>query len=176
MTTYNEILKSADPTCCHRKNKLSYVGIAAENTLVALLCAWATFIAAKMEYLAIAKMLTLATFYMIAATSTYIGLMILYKPPKHLNYDSEEVESDLEHETQDEADDADEADEANYDDMPPLVPIYGQQSQSQDDRVLRQLQQVVEETNARNQVRMTRSMYAKSAAGMASQASYKKLS
>lgn len=113
---------------------------------------------------------------MIAATSTYIGLMILYRPPNHLNYDSEEVDD-----ASDSYSDADvqggtnETDESD-DDMPPLVPIYGHQGGSQGDRVLRQLQQVVDETNARNQVRITRSMYARSAAGMASQASFKKLS
>jgi hypothetical protein len=176
MTTYNEILKSADPTCCHRKKKTSHLGIAIENTFFALLCAWATFVAAKMEYLAAAKILTLATFYMIAATSTYIGLMILYKPPKHLNYDSEEVDYDSDSESvTDVQGDGHETDESD-DDMPPLVPIVGYQTKSQEDRVLRQLQQVVDDTNARNQVRMTRSMYAKSAAGMASDASYKKLS
>jgi len=125
----------------------------------------------------VAKAMTLATFYMIAATSTYIGLMILYKPPNHLNYDSEEIDSGSDSDS-----DADvqgggnETDESDDDDMPPLVPIYGHQGGSQGDRVLRQLQQVVDDTNARNQMRMTRSMYARSAAGMASDASYKKLS
>jgi hypothetical protein len=174
MTTYNEILKAADPTCCHRKKKTTHLGIAIENTFFALLCAWATFVAAKMEYLAAAKILTLATFYMIAATSTYIGLMILYKPPNHLNYESEEVDSDSDSDA-DVQGGVQETDESD-DDMPPLVPMYGHQGASQDDRVLRQLQQVVDDTNARNQVRMTRSMYAKSAAGMASEASYKRLS
>ena len=177
MTTYNEILKAADPTCCHRKKKTTHLGIAIENTFFALLCAWATFVAAKMEYLAAAKILTLATFYMIAATSTYIGLMILHKPPNHLNYESEEVEYGSDSDS-----DADiqggvhETDESDDDDMPGLVPILGYQTGSQEDRVLRQLQQVVEETDARNQMRMTRSMYARSAAGMASDACYKKLS
>ena len=172
MTTYNEILKAADPTCCHRKKKTTHLGIAIENTFFALLCAWATFVAAKMEYLAAAKILTLATFYMIAATSTYIGLMILYKPPNHLNYDSEEVDSGSESGSQPADTHTDESD----DEMPPLVPIYEHQGGSQGDRVLRQLQQVVDETNARNQVRVTRSMYAKTAAGMSSDASFKKLS
>ena len=177
MTTYNEILKAADPTCCHRKKNMTHLGIAIENTLLAILCAWATFVAAKMQYLTAAKMLTLATFYMIAATSTYIGLMIMHKPLNHLNYDSEEVDSGSDSDS-----DADvqggghETDESDDDDMPPLAPILGRQNRSQDDRVLRQLQQVVEDTNARNQMRMTRSMYAKSAAGVASEASYKKLS
>ena len=176
MTTYNEILKSADPTCCHRKKNMTHLGIAIENTLLALLCAWATFVAAKMGYLTAAKAMTLATFYMIAATSTYIGLMILYKPPNHLNYDSEEVDSgsdsDSDADVQGGINETDESD----DDMPGLVPIVGYQSVSKGDRVLRQLQQVVDETNARNQMRMTRSMYARSAAGMASDACYKKLS
>ena len=176
MTTYNEILKAADPTCFHRKKTTTHLGIAIENTFFALLCAWATFVAAKMEYLAAAKILTLATFYMIAATSTYIGLMILHKPPNHLNYESEEVDygsdSDSDADVQGGVHQTDESD----DDMPPLVPIVGYQSGSQEDRILRQLQQVVDDTNARNQVRMTRSMYAKTAAGMASHASYKELS
>lgn len=179
MTTYNEILKAADPTCCHRKKNMTHLGIAIENTLLALLCAWATFVAAKMGYLTAAKAMTLATFYMIAATSTYIGLMILYKPPKHLNYDSEEEEVDSGSDSDSDADiqgGANETDESDDDDMPGLVPIVGYQSVSKGDRVLRQLQQVVDETNARNQMRMTRSMYARSAAGMASDASYKKLS
>jgi hypothetical protein len=177
MTTYNEILKAADPTCCHRKKNMTHVGIAVENTFVALLCAWATFVAAKMGYLTVAKAMTLATFYMIAATSTYIGLMILYKPPNHLNYDSEEIDSGSDSDS-----DADvqgggnETDESDDDDMPPLVPIYGHQGGSQGDRVLRQLQQVVDETNARNQVRVTRSMYAKTSAGMSVAPSFKKLS
>ena len=130
MTTYNEILKAADPTCCHRKKKTTHLGIAVENCFFALLCAWATFVAAKMEYLAVAKILTLATFYMIAATSTYIGLMILYRPPNHLNYDSEEVDdasdSDSDADVQGGGNEADESD----DDMPPLVPIYGHQGGS----------------------------------------------
>jgi hypothetical protein len=177
MTTYNEILKAADPTCCHRKKKTTHLGIAIENTFFALLCAWGTFVAAKMEYLAAAKILTLATFYMIAATSTYIGLMILYKPPKHLNYDSEEVDYDSDSESAtDIQGGAHETDESDDDDMPPLVPMYGHQGGSQEDRVLRQLQQVVDDTNARNQVRMTRSMYAKTAAGMSAAPSFKKLS
>jgi hypothetical protein len=157
MTTYEDILKSADPSCCYRKKKASYVSIATENLIVSLGCVFTTFIFVKMQFYTLAQVFCLLSFYMSASTITYISLMLIYKPPNHLNNEPEQRDhSDFESED---------------DYLPPLYTI-----SEKPDRVLEQLQRVVDETNARNEVRMTRSMCAKTATTIFSEPPSKKIS
>ena len=142
--------------------------------MLSLFCGWITLASFTMGYDTIAKVVAVMTFYMTASTTVYIALMVTYKPPTHLNYDSESDDSDSEAlvdpDTDDSEDEDEDEDEDDYMNLPPLVPI----SQNED-RVLRQLRQVVDETNDRNQMRITRSMYARAAANMDSEPSFKKL-
>lgn len=157
MSTYDEILKSADPICCYRKNSVTPIIVALENFIISILFLITTILAVGMRQVTIAKFLAIATFYMMASTSVYIYLMITQKPSNNLNHISESTNSDSHS-------------EEDYNDMPALTPI-----SSTNDRVLRQLQQVVDETNARNQMRMTRSMYAKTAAGITTTSSFENI-
>jgi len=122
----------------------------------------------------------LITSYMAASTIVYAVIAITQKPNTHLNEDEDEEEEEDETNEDEEVKDEEVKDEEvkdetnedeedefkdmpalvsndnSDDEMPPLIPLDLNTS-----KVLRQLQQVVDETNARNQVRITRSVLAK---------------
>ena len=185
MPGYDDILKAADPNCCHRKKVLPPELVAIEN-LVLTLFFGSIYVAIKLSGNGPATMAAgLMTLYMAASSANYMFLMTVYKPTTHLNDTEEDEQENSDEEEEGESQEGEEEEgesqegeeeegegqegEDDYkdlpalvsnddtdDEMPPLIPL-----DLQDNKVLRQLKQVVDETNARNQARVTRSVLAK---------------
>ena len=169
MTQYTDILKYADPNCCHRKHNVPEDVVMAENIMFTAISLFVSVILSATQLHTASTIANLITTYMGASTIIYAIIAITQKPTTHLNEDEEvEEETNEDEEVEDEEetkeDEEDEfkdmpalvSNDNSDDEMPPLIPLDLNAS-----KVLRQLQQVVDETNARNQVRITRSVLAK---------------
>ena len=181
MTQYTDILKYADPNCCHRKHNVPEDVVMAENIMFTAISLFVSVILSATQLHTASTIANLITTYMGASTIIYTIIAITQKPTTHLNEDEEveeetnedeEVEDEEETNEDEEVEDEEETKEDEEDEfkdmpalvsndnsddeMPPLIPLDLNAS-----KVLRQLQQVVDETNARNQVRITRSVLAK---------------
>ena len=168
MSNYYDRLHSVDPNCCRRKGSVQPEIVAIENTGLAtafLLLSWCM---AFMDYHSTAAILRLFTLYMGVSTIGYICLMLTYNNPRHLNEPPDDTSSESLSSTQSTSEEETDTDDEmpplvplDYnDDMPPLVPLNQNEirllrSQT-NNSVLRQLQQVVDETNNRNNMRVTR--------------------
>ena len=176
MSNYYDRLQSADPNCCRRKGSVQPEIVAIENTGLAVMFLLLSWCMAFMDYHSTAAILRLFTLYMGVSTIGYICLMVTYSGPRHLNEPPDDTSSESLSSTQSTSEEETDTDDEmpplvplEYnDDTPPLVPLNQNEirllrSQT-NNSVLRQLQQVVDETNNRNNMRVTRRASAAAAA------------